>query len=178
MSEYLFLLVVVVILSGIVTLAILRKDEVKATLKVLGIEWGITTRGGSLPERPEAAERSEIEALIRKHNSDYARAFRRREPRLMWETSTSDAYFTEIEPAFRDLVASAENSGIVAIEVRHILFQLVKLLGKDCATVEALETWEYIYGSGQSLEHRIPNTYTLKKEAGGWQVVHCNMNNT
>jgi hypothetical protein len=58
---------------------------------------------------------------------------------------------------------------------RYILFQDVKLVDEDCATVKAMETWEYIYGTGQRTESEVPNLHTLKKENRDWRIAHCDM---
>jgi hypothetical protein len=178
MSEQLVGLIVVIILAAIVVLALTKKDAVETTLKFLGLEFAL--KAGGKPGAQKGSdkgreERQEIEAVVRQHNADFARAFSRRDPRLLWTTSTSEAYFSVVEGHYRDLLASAEHSGVVAVEVRHILFQEVKLVDEDCATVRAMETWEYIYGTGQRTERQVLNLYTLKREEGNWQIAHCDM---
>jgi hypothetical protein len=121
------------------------------------------------------SEIERIKELVRQHNAAYAQAFSNRDPRRLWETCTSETYFSEVEPRLRELLASSERLGIVAVEDRHILFQDIKLTDLDCAIVKTLETWEYIYGSGEVVERKVPNTYTLEKRAGRWSIAHNEM---
>jgi hypothetical protein len=178
MSEQVVGLIVVIILSAIVVLALTKKDAVETTLKFLGLEFALKAGGkpGTQKGTDEGREeRQKIEAVVRQHNADFARAFGRRDPRPLWTTSTSEAYFSAVEGHYHELLASAEHSGFVAVEVRHILFQDVKLVDQDCATVRAMETWEYIYGTGQRTEREVLNLYTLKKVNGDWRIAHCDM---